>query len=222
MFNRKILIIDTGHSVFNKIESILRKLGYEHIFFVDDLEAVADLFRRLEIDLIIFKLNTGFSLVKIKALFNRIDIPILYLADCDIENIQYEQLPHLYLLLRKPYNTLTLRSAIEIFFQKLENEKASYFGELNLHDTDINWIKIDGNYALICTTHKNHSLRMSMKEILQILPDDIFLRVHRSYTINLQKIGNINLKNKTIIIDEQVIPLGRKYKKELMDRLKVL
>ncbi|WP_116790544.1 LytR/AlgR family response regulator transcription factor [Flavobacterium psychrotrophum] len=52
--------------------------------------------------------------------------------------------------------------------------------------------------------------RMSMKAILEKLPQPDFLRVHRSYIIPLQKVKS--LYNKTIQIEDFVIPVGDTYK----------
>lgn len=52
--------------------------------------------------------------------------------------------------------------------------------------------------------------RLSMKGILEKLPQPEFLRVHRSYIIPLQKVKS--LYNKTIQIEDFVIPVGDTYK----------
>lgn len=55
--------------------------------------------------------------------------------------------------------------------------------------------------------------RISMKSILEKLPATTFLRVHRSYIVPLRKIKTIY--NKTIQIDDFVIPIGDTYKDEI-------
>lgn len=52
--------------------------------------------------------------------------------------------------------------------------------------------------------------RMSMKAILEKLPNPDFLRVHRSYIIPVNKVKSIY--NKTIQIEDFVIPVGDTYK----------
>lgn len=59
--------------------------------------------------------------------------------------------------------------------------------------------------------------RLSMKSILEKLPDSEFLRVHRSYIVPLRKIKTIY--NKTIQIDDFVIPIGDTYKDEINKRI---
>ena len=55
---------------------------------------------------------------------------------------------------------------------------------------------------------------MSLKQLEENLPFDNFIRVHRSYIINIEKISSIN-KNR-IVINKKQIPIGETYKKQFM------
>jgi DNA-binding LytR/AlgR family response regulator len=54
---------------------------------------------------------------------------------------------------------------------------------------------------------------MSLKSIMEKLPPDRFMRVHRSFIIPLRKITSI--RNKIICLDREKVPLGDKYVDEL-------
>ena len=56
---------------------------------------------------------------------------------------------------------------------------------------------------------------MSMKKILEKLPSNEFVRVHRSFSISLSTISSI--RNQTILLGDTVIPIGANYKKEIQD-----
>ncbi|WP_395064320.1 LytR/AlgR family response regulator transcription factor [Flavobacterium sp.] len=58
--------------------------------------------------------------------------------------------------------------------------------------------------------------RFSMKNILEKLPEKNFVRVHRSYIIALKKVKAI--KNKNLIIDDFIIPIGDTYKEEILKK----
>ena len=60
----------------------------------------------------------------------------------------------------------------------------------------------------------------SFKEILDKLPEKQFLRVHRSYAVNINAIRAV-LKRK-IIIDDIRIPIGETYKNEVYKQLNIL
>lgn len=58
--------------------------------------------------------------------------------------------------------------------------------------------------------------RISMKNILEKLPETKFIRVHRSYTIPINKVKTI--QNKIIQIDDFSVPIGDTYK-EVISKL---
>ncbi|WP_179338687.1 LytR/AlgR family response regulator transcription factor [Winogradskyella ludwigii] len=60
---------------------------------------------------------------------------------------------------------------------------------------------------------------MSFKDIQSKLPEHIFIRVHRSYIVNVNKITSIQ-KNRVIINDER-IPIGESYKSMVYSRLNI-
>lgn len=71
------------------------------------------------------------------------------------------------------------------------------------------------DYIQIHLTSKNKIVaRQSMKSILDKLPENLFLRVHRTYIVPIEKIKSI--QNRTITVDEFVIPVGDTYKNQLL------
>lgn len=55
--------------------------------------------------------------------------------------------------------------------------------------------------------------RLSMKGILEKLPPQGFIRVHRSYIVPVKRISTI--QNKSITIDDFIIPIGDTYKDDI-------
>ena len=60
---------------------------------------------------------------------------------------------------------------------------------------------------------------MSMKRILEQLPDDHFARAHKSYIVNLNRIVN-NSRTQITMENAAVIPIGESYRAAISDRLK--
>ena len=60
---------------------------------------------------------------------------------------------------------------------------------------------------------------MSMKRILEQLPDDRFARVHKSYIVNLNRIIN-NSRTQITMENATVIPIGESYRIAISNRLK--
>jgi DNA-binding LytR/AlgR family response regulator len=60
--------------------------------------------------------------------------------------------------------------------------------------------------------------RMTMKAILESLPEKEFIRVHRSFIVPLDKIKSV--RNKTIFIDSAEIPIGNSFEDKFFEFFK--
>ena len=92
------------------------------------------------------------------------------------------------------------------------------FVKINL--SDINVVEAKGDYIRIKMDDKNHIVHSTLKKIEEKLPGDIFLKVHRSFIINLSKI--VDIEDNSVLINQDVIPVSRSNRKELMERLNLL
>ncbi len=86
--------------------------------------------------------------------------------------------------------------------------------------SDIYLIEANGDYINIKTEEKNHIVHSTLKKIEDKLPDQTFLKVHRSYIINVKKI--IDIEDNSVLIKQDIIPVSRANRKELMRRLNLL
>ena len=59
---------------------------------------------------------------------------------------------------------------------------------------------------------------LSMKKMEDYLPPQQFMRIHRSYIVNLQKIQEVN-KNRIILDADTYLPLGDLYKEQFNEYL---
>ena len=83
---------------------------------------------------------------------------------------------------------------------------------------DIKWIEARGDYMKIVTEEDNFLTLNTMKSYEEELPQDKFLRVHKSYLVKLNKIDRFS--STKLEIDEYKIPISRNKKKLLVDILK--
>lgn len=86
--------------------------------------------------------------------------------------------------------------------------------------SDINVIEAKGDYIRIKTNSKSHIVHSTLKKIEDKLPQEMFLKVHRSFIINLTKI--IDIEDNSVLIEQDIIPVSRANRKELMNRLNLL
>ncbi|MCL6220136.1 LytR/AlgR family response regulator transcription factor [Zunongwangia pacifica] len=81
-------------------------------------------------------------------------------------------------------------------------------------------IEARGDYILIKTSGKNYTVHSTMKKIEEKLPENLFLKIHRSFIINVDKI--IDIEDNSVLIEKDVIPVSRSNRPELMKRLNLL
>ena len=81
-------------------------------------------------------------------------------------------------------------------------------------------IEAKGDYIHIKTDNKNYIVHSTLKKIEEKLPDSLFLKIHRSYIINIKKI--IDIEDNSVLIEKDVIPVSRSKRPELMKRLDLL
>ncbi len=81
-------------------------------------------------------------------------------------------------------------------------------------------VEAKGDYIKIKTDDKNHIVHSPLKKIEEKLPTESFLKVHRSYVININKI--IDIEDNSVLIKQDVIPVSRSNRSELKRRLNLL
>ncbi|WP_026915858.1 LytR/AlgR family response regulator transcription factor [Christiangramia portivictoriae] len=81
-------------------------------------------------------------------------------------------------------------------------------------------IEAKGDYIQIKTFEKNYTVHSTLKKIENKLPDDLFLKIHRSYVINTKHI--IDIEDNSVLIEKDVVPVSRSNRPELMKRLNLL
>ena len=63
-------------------------------------------------------------------------------------------------------------------------------------------------------------MHSTLKKIESKLPEELFLKVHRSFIINIQRI--VDIEDGSVLINRDVIPVSRSKKPELIKRLNLL
>lgn len=84
----------------------------------------------------------------------------------------------------------------------------------------LKYIEALGDYVKFVTEKDTFVVLATMKSFENQLPSDQFLRIHKSYIVNLEKVERYNSKN--IEIDKQQIPLSRHKKSNLIEALSAM
>ena len=77
----------------------------------------------------------------------------------------------------------------------------------------IKWIKGDNQYCIIYMANRNLLVSKNMLAIQRLLPGGRFVRIHKSYIVNMDY-ATIR-KGYFLYVDGEPIPIGRGYKKNI-------
>jgi DNA-binding LytR/AlgR family response regulator len=80
------------------------------------------------------------------------------------------------------------------------------------------------NYVILNTKNEKFTIHFTMKAIEYQLPSGIFVRVHRSFIVNISLIKTIKESSLDLIIGNEVrdIPIGLSYRDSLLNRINIM
>ncbi len=82
---------------------------------------------------------------------------------------------------------------------------------------ELRYIEALGDYVKLVTEHDSLIVLSTMKAFEALLPKDRFLRIHKSYIVNLDKV--IRYNSKVIELEKEELPLSRNRKTDLVEAL---
>jgi DNA-binding LytR/AlgR family response regulator len=85
----------------------------------------------------------------------------------------------------------------------------------------VRWVEAQGDYARLHTAEGSHLVRVSLATLAEQWADAGFVRVHRSYLVQLKLITELRMTNNgyVVLIDGRDLPVSRRHTRELKDRL---
>jgi DNA-binding LytR/AlgR family response regulator len=91
---------------------------------------------------------------------------------------------------------------------------------IKLLKEDIYFIESMRDYVKFVTTSKNYITYSTLKNLEEKLTGNTFLKVHRSYIVNINKIDDI--RGNMIYLQGNQVPIGKGHKDDLVRRLNIL
>lgn len=203
--------------------------------FTNPLEGLKFL-ERNKIDLVFIDMQmphlTGLELIENLRLKKGNDIPKFifttgfdeYALDCFNQGVKD------YLVKPIGFNrfNIAIDRIIEDLKAKANFEKEFFFADVNgakikINFKDISYIEGLGNYVMVIGNQLKVPIHRSLNSILEILPTELFIRVHKSFIISIPSIQGLKGSELAFIIDtkEKKIPIGPTYKDAIFKRLGV-
>ncbi len=243
----KILIVEDEMIIAANISLQLSEMGYEVSGIVSRGEDALTYIKQNLPDIVLIDIqlkgewdgiDTALKMQEFQS-----NLAIIYLtANADEANFNRAKVTHPYAFIPKPFKKLDLQRSIELTVNQLKCNIATSSGEpSNENSTTVlkdclfvrhqeNMVKVDikairyieaeRNYCRIFSTEKDYLLVSTLKEMEKKLPQKHFLRIHRSYIVNLSRIDEI--ANTHVVISRKAIPMARGMRQELLKRLQTI
>jgi len=82
----------------------------------------------------------------------------------------------------------------------------------------IQYIEAAGNYTKVITINETITIREKISDVIELLNDIDFIQVHKSFAVSKKHIKSI--EGNRIFISENIIPIGKTYKANIIQLLK--
>lgn len=245
-----ILVTEDESIVRKDIERSLKKLGYNVVGSADTGEKAIELAIKHKPDLALMDIMLKGEMTGIDAaerIKQEIDIPIIFLtAYADESTLAKAKVtePHGYIL--KPFKEIDIHTSIEMAIHKHKKEReikieADFLRSLARHKDNAEYlfvkhqsslVKLDvdevlyvealKDYVIVKTTAEDYTIHSTMKDIEKKLPKRYFMRIHRSYIVNVDRIRMISSSGLMLDKGDKEIPVGGSYKDALSERINLL
>ena len=91
---------------------------------------------------------------------------------------------------------------------------------LKINFDDVLYIEALSTYSVLVTTTQKHIVYLTLKALTERLPFAHFVRVHRSYIVNLRRIEAV--EDHTLKVGSHEVPVGKSYQEEFARHLRSL
>lgn len=242
----KLLIVEDEMIIAANISLQLTEMGYEVTGIVPRGEEALVHVRDNPPDVILLDINLKGELDGIETareMQKMQNIPVIYLtANADDAHFNRAKDTHPFGFIAKPFKKLDLQRAIELTVSQISvRDSGSTSADEQKDDTfilsdcifvrhlnsmvkvsikDILYMEAERNYCRIFTNTKQYLVVMTLKEMDKKLPSKHFLRVHRSYIINISQVKEVATSH--IVIGRKAIPISTSLKKVLLKRLQTI
>ena len=242
----KILIVEDDIITANDIAQRLETEGYEITAIVDNGYEALEIAKTKQPDIALLDIGLGkdkMDGIETAGKINKIrQMPFIFMtayADNSTVNRAMETMPASYLV--KPVNDKQLKVSINLAMTNYANsisqkctEKSGKAADHFFHNnclfvkTDmfvkvelstILWIEACSNYSTIITVNHKYTVLSPLHDFINMLRenDPSFIRIHRSYGINITRIDSFDMLH--IIINKKELPIGKSYKDEFYKQI---
>ncbi|HZW71353.1 MAG TPA: LytTR family transcriptional regulator DNA-binding domain-containing protein, partial [Hanamia sp.] len=240
-------VVEDNMLIGAKIALQLASFGYEVAGILPQGEEAIAYMKENIVDIILLDINLKEKTDGIetaKQIQKQFSVPVIYLtANADEATFNMAKITKPAAFISKPFKQVDLQRAIELTICRmaenqtgpvsaLENSNNQHFilrdrifirsrdKMIKIMVPDILYIEADRNYSQVFTRQKEFLLSLTLKAIEEKLPADIFVRIHRSYIINILQVEEVAESH--VIIGQKAIPMSSVLKDNLLRKIQTL
>ncbi len=243
----KILMVEDDMIIAADISMQLTKLGYEITGINTRGEDALTTLEQNRPDIILMDIVLSGKMNGIETaliVLERFQIPVIFLtSNSDDATFQQAIKAKPYAFISKPFQKADLERTLKLTLQRIsveqESEPSSESADhvsamddrlfirhknqlVKVLLTDILYAEADRNYCNIYTKKQTYLLSVPLRNIESQLPSDSFIRVHRSFVVNLKQVDSISEYHEFLTIQSHQVPIARRSKEEVVKRLKMI
>jgi two-component system, LytTR family, response regulator LytT len=220
----QIILVEDELLIAEMLKEMLLDLGHQVVDIADDYDSAIKSLQQHKADLIFLDINlgagkSGFDVAQY--INEQQKTPFVFLTSYSDKTtisgaMQYQ--PHAYLL--KPFSETDLFTTLELLKSRAVNTtQDKHFvikdgiENIKIAANEVLHFKANNIYVEIKTTSKTHLIRTSITKLLEDLGIDFYVRVHRTFAVNLNKVQAVG--SDYLLIQDEKIPLSRMHKEEL-------
>lgn len=240
----KILIVEDNGSFALEMEMNVSEMGYEVLgIWPKGEEALADI-PRLKPDLVIMDINLEGEMdgLELARQLEPTGIPVLFITVHDEpEYFESARKSNWAGYLVKPFDRISLQAALEVALRQRNGDSEQLEEALgenilrsdsllikahgvyhNVRFTDMDFIQSEGNYCTVFAKERKYALKISLRQLLEGLPQSLFVQIHKSFAVQLSRLDLIDTNTNEVCIGSHRLPLGKGFRDSLIKRFKVL
>ncbi|MCS7018611.1 MAG: response regulator [Cytophagales bacterium] len=239
----RLLIAEDDEVTAKNLRFTLEDMGYTIVGCATTGEELLHIAQIDKVDLAILDIDLPGRLdgIETASALQQSDIPYIFLtAQADTATLHRAKLTQPAAYLVKPFDEATLRSTIELSVyqhavksgrpapKQIQTRYApheSIFVKARtrlekVRISEVLWVEASDIYSELNTRTGKFIVNYPLKVVEEKFPEELFLRVHRSFLVNLQSIDAV--EDDELIINGKRIPIGKTYRSKLMEKLEIM
>ncbi|MBV6644948.1 MAG: response regulator [Cyclobacteriaceae bacterium] len=231
MITHPILIVEDEPLIGQDLKFLLEDMGLTEVSLVLKYDTALEWLKTRPFSLVLLDINLsgekdGIHLAEF--INDHFSIPFIFITSYyNRETISRAKKTNPAAYILKPFDQHDIKVNVEIVLYQLDQVKNQQpvfvrdkTGMTTIDPSSVCYVEADDNYSRLVSQESQQVVSHTLKKMEDELKDYGFIRVHKSFLINLKKVNMV--KEGYVYLDEFKIPIGRTYRQEFMDHISIL